>query len=1223
MADEIRQDLGFNAAQALETISKLNAGFESMFQTLQAGPRTFDAFNAKAGKTNSALIQIKNNAIQAAKALGQVGNGQPATPAAGNAGGGGGASVNAQAASILKANRTAAEKYADSIAQLNKLVAAGALTQNQANAAAQRYSATMEKAGRSTSGFALSLETVVRVLGTQAIVRGLNAMVSAVESSFGSFIEFEQKLATIRTLSPEETIDQLGESLKNLSNDFNLPLLDVAEAKYQLLQNGFSKTADQADILAASFKFAQATNTNAAASVDLITSALNAYGLEASQAENISAKFFQTIDAGRISGTELVNAFGRVAPLGKELGVTVDELLAAFSSITIGGVKASEAGTQINAVMTSLLKPSEKLREAFKKIGVETGDQAVQTFGLIGAVRELIGTTDGSTAAIAGLFKNVRAIRGVLREAGSGAETFDEHLKAVQKTATATLNKAFKIRFESDAVKVTKDINVFNNFLTTEVGKTLVGITSKTLELTGGMQNLIGIAKTLLPTIGFVTVALGLYGAATAIASARTKVLSLAMGDAKSKAVAFGAGLASFAGAALLAKTAGDELAAFVNRQLDAGILQEAEAGKQRLAHQKEVNEAQSQLDVAAQAKKVQDINRFIADERKLYNERLAAAVDTNEKIRESNKATMDRIIEAHSSFAQDLKKAAGDADNQVIESRKRSTDAILKLSDDRFNRENEKLSEQSQLQNQSRRGEALFAKAKTQLLKANTDEEVKAAQAAIDRSEVFLKDALATAKTLGDKQQIFELERRQDQIVQSRIRAEERFQKIRTAEAAQLRQAAAAEESRVSKLKDAQKKFLDNSKFTDSSGNRLPEDQVKKRLQAAHEALDEFKKLSSEKGTFSATDLFSFDGLQRRLEQSVSQTELKDLDVSGEALDDVVKKIQGNLDRTKFVIKVLQDAGIDTTDIQSNSDPEILAKATEALQEKQDANEKLRAQVLKRKEIESSIVELQKVSTESTKEQAGFWERISTSAQEVFTLKNDNAIQNEQEATALIRVKIQQATNDPATDQARVDKIKSILDQFAAQAGRGVQVAVGKAQLELQILQKILDKRKEVAALTEKGVTESAVKASEAQVDQAARRIEILKQIDEAQKRSAENTTTTATQSAAWAVTINSMVASTGTIASNLQAAATAMQTLNGNAIITPTGSAAAPPQIAASTPRIATPNALTPPNADGVPNLTVTQNITSNDPKAIAQQLIPEINRVLRRQSAAIRTA
>ncbi len=168
---------------------------------------------------------------------------------------------------------------------------------------------------------------------------------------------------------------------------------------------------------------------------NLIRSVQRAYGQSASQAETLSAKLFKTIELGRVTADELATAFGRVAAVGAEIGASQDELLAAFSSITIGGVSASEAATQIRGLLTGFLKPTEALTAALHKLGFETGEQAIQALGMVGALTAVIGTTDGSTTSVAKLFTNVRALNAVLRTSGNGFAIYEDHLKQIESAS--------------------------------------------------------------------------------------------------------------------------------------------------------------------------------------------------------------------------------------------------------------------------------------------------------------------------------------------------------------------------------------------------------------------------------------------------------------------------------------------------------------------------------------------------------------------------------------------------------------------------------------------------------------------------------------------------------------------------------------------------------------------------------------------------------------------
>ena len=76
----------------------------------------------------------------------------------------------------------------------------------------------------------------------------------------------------------------------------------------------------------------------------------------------MAAKFFQTIQDGRVRGTELAASLGKVMPVAAELGVSLSEVNAAIVELTVAGVKAPEASTSLRSALMALIKPSADLR---------------------------------------------------------------------------------------------------------------------------------------------------------------------------------------------------------------------------------------------------------------------------------------------------------------------------------------------------------------------------------------------------------------------------------------------------------------------------------------------------------------------------------------------------------------------------------------------------------------------------------------------------------------------------------------------------------------------------------------------------------------------------------------------------------------------------------------------------------------------------------------------
>lgn len=59
---------------------------------------------------------------------------------------------------------------------------------------------------------------------------------------------------------------------------------------------------------------------------------------------------------GKTNIQELSQGFGRLAPLAATLNIRFEELVAAATALTTGGLSASEAYTQLQGILTAVAK---------------------------------------------------------------------------------------------------------------------------------------------------------------------------------------------------------------------------------------------------------------------------------------------------------------------------------------------------------------------------------------------------------------------------------------------------------------------------------------------------------------------------------------------------------------------------------------------------------------------------------------------------------------------------------------------------------------------------------------------------------------------------------------------------------------------------------------------------------------------------------------------------
>lgn len=1138
MAEEIKQTLGFDVSQSLEALNQLDAGFAKFQTNLQGSITNFSSFNASAGKTVAALIQITTRANEAADALNRLNSikAPPTTP-------GGGLPPLPGTASGGLTGQAAAAAMAQLLGQTATAANAAAPALNNAGQAANAAGSSFQNASQKTSGFAISLETLGRVVGTQVIVRALSAIRTSVEGSFQGFIEFNKKIAEIQTIANGESLEGLAKGVRDLSDQFNAPLLDVAAAKYQILSNGFTGAADSSKVLTAALKFSKVGIADVASSADLISSALNAYGKSANEAELISAKLFKTIELGRVVGQELATSFGRVAPVAKEIGASENEILAAFASITIGGVKASEAATQIRASLTALLKPSKDAQEALRSLGFETGEQLVAARGYQGAMQALISTTDGSTTAIAKLFPNVRALNGVLRETSvDGAPIFLDFLKQIEQASSETLNKTFKLRIESDAEKVSADLNKIKNFFTADLGKELVQFASRMTAAVGGVNTLVTGMSALAPVVGTVVGALVLYNAGMLIAEARTKLLAASAGTAAGGVTLLGGALTGLV-AVVAAQQLGQFIGESITRSIEAAGKKARDEAEQLQQFERDQASARIAIAEAETAKRAGLVHQLVAVARKGTFDATDAAKAANKELLEDDKAIIEKIIAGREKFAQDLKRLAINADNDVVKSRERVTDLQNQLDDRRFEQQNQNIHNQTAVfAREQQRAQQLANQAADELAKASKPEEQAKANQDFSRAEAFAKEAIETAKTTGNVNLQVQAERTLQGIIEKRIAAEKQFQAGRAADAEKLAQEAAKEEQRITELKKDAKEFLEKSSLTDKkTGELLPKETIEKNFADAKVALERFKENAFGKGAtkFNLGDLISFDRLEQRLNSAVTGVEIKKLSAAPAELDKLFNQVQSVFKNRQILISTLHDK----SKAAGKNDEELAKEADAQATQRQDAANNLRNAAEVRRDAEKAIADEVKLGTAKFQEQKAVVEQVSEGMGAMLRIVagvGGAAIDAKQKLQGL-RKETQELLNNPNATAEQVNNLGRRLTDTVKNVPSTSQADVNRAQAEFESLRKVFEERQKINELNRAGSTDKAAQDAEklntATASEAAAKIRAA----EAAAAEAKSTSDAAINSNNAKQAFDGSVSSTGQIASNMERAASA----------------------------------------------------------------------------------
>ena len=183
----------------------------------------------------------------------------------------------------------------------------------------------------------------------------------------------------------------------------NVSTDELCESIYQAISASVDQ-ADAIDFATKAMKLAKGGFTDTATAVDIMTTAINAYGMSAADAESISDKLIMTQNKGKTTVGDLAAAMGRVIPAANTFGVSLDELCGYYATMTANGIATAETTTYLNSMIKELGTGSDTLysqlenatesvlgeKKSFQELR-EEGYTVLDVIGILGQYSEQTG----------------------------------------------------------------------------------------------------------------------------------------------------------------------------------------------------------------------------------------------------------------------------------------------------------------------------------------------------------------------------------------------------------------------------------------------------------------------------------------------------------------------------------------------------------------------------------------------------------------------------------------------------------------------------------------------------------------------------------------------------------------------------------------------------------------------------------------------------------------
>lgn len=295
---------------------------------------------------------------------------------------------------------------------------------------------TLKKKSEGSVGSLNKLQSALNAAaGSQLMSGAKQAFSSLVNSSTG----FERQMAQVATQVDTTTVDMaaMSKGIQDLSVNFGTDAVEEAAGFYEVLSAGIGDANESMVALEVANRMAIGGNASVAASVDGLTTIINAWGMKASDANNIADTLFTTVKLGKLNMEDLAKNIADVAPVAASLGIDLEQVGASIATMTKQGTRAPIAFTQMKAALSGMLRPTDDLTALWKKNGFASAEAAIRAKGYQGALGLIMKASKGNKGELQKLLGGMEAVNAVLQISGDKAALFAESMDEVKKSAGA------------------------------------------------------------------------------------------------------------------------------------------------------------------------------------------------------------------------------------------------------------------------------------------------------------------------------------------------------------------------------------------------------------------------------------------------------------------------------------------------------------------------------------------------------------------------------------------------------------------------------------------------------------------------------------------------------------------------------------------------------------------------------------------------------------------
>ena len=205
-----------------------------------------------------------------------------------------------------------------------------------------------------------------------------------------TYKDFQQQMSTVAAISGATggELDALTAKAKEMGAITSFSATESAKAFEYMGMAGW-KSEDMISGIAGIMNLAAASGEELGHVSDIVTDALTAFGLKASDSAHFADVLAQAATNSNTNVGMMGYTFKYAAPIAGALGYSIEDVGVAIGLMANAGIKGEQAGTSLRKIFSSIASPADQAAQILDEWGISATDANGNVKPLLGTMKEL------------------------------------------------------------------------------------------------------------------------------------------------------------------------------------------------------------------------------------------------------------------------------------------------------------------------------------------------------------------------------------------------------------------------------------------------------------------------------------------------------------------------------------------------------------------------------------------------------------------------------------------------------------------------------------------------------------------------------------------------------------------------------------------------------------------------------------------------------------------